>query len=98
MSIKLSTADRRSLTAARNVLARLGVDFPTAVRVATPVVPFTLTKHEIKRFINALSVNKIVVATINGPAKQFQIMTIESYLNRRTHAQRMTRNRLNKKS
>ena len=94
----LSTADRRTLSAARNVLARLGVDFPTAVnRVATSQT-YKPTNDEIKRFINALNVNKQVVVTIAGPAKQFQIMTIESYLARRSNAQRMTRARLNKKS
>jgi len=94
----LSTADRRALSAARNVLARLGVDFPTAVRRTAAEQTYKPTNDEIKRFINALNINKQVVVSINGDAGRFTVSTIEGYLNRRAHAQRMTKSRLNKKS
>ena len=93
--LKLSTQERRTTSAARNVLSRLGVSFPTAIN-SSVIGRYEPTKAELKRFVEALNVNKQLVVTIAGPAKQFQIMTIESYLARREHAKRMTKSRMNK--
>lgn len=99
--VTLSLGQRRSLSAARNVLTKLGLEVPSQLAtLTTPTQPETYSpsREEIKRFVAALNTNKQVVVTIAGPSKRFTVYSTEGFLNRRRHIEKVNKARLNKHS
>lgn len=92
VNIRLSDKRKKALAQVAPLLAKFGIKLPEELAgKINGQSHVKLTRSEIKRLEKRLSLSQRAYVTIDGPAKKFVVMSVESYINHVAGARKAAR-------